>query len=372
MKTGTILSVDRKYAYVFTSDCHMVKLHWRPEMVIGKEISLDTVIADVKLPVVNSRRLKFSLAAACLVILLVVGLIWGQGLFPGSVYATLSIDVNPSLELSLNRELKVLSARAMNSDAAQLLEGQDLRGLNWQEAVVRWTEILQQSNQVQVQTMLISAVMPENADQFRVHLSNMDGDDNQGALAGVQVRVIYSNDSAVLREANRNGLSIGRQMLLNQARVQNQNWDKTNIADAPLGELIQRLLRDRDQNQTHLTERTTQSVSDQTKGSSPDGTTETNRETNRETDNSTNSTGSGSQQTNRETNRETYGGSQDSGSGTQSANQQTNQQTSSSTQGTGASSPSTIRQTSCESSSSTTCESSQSQQTSQIRQTSGQ
>ena len=31
MKTGTIVSIDRKYAYVFTSDCHMLKLYWQPE-----------------------------------------------------------------------------------------------------------------------------------------------------------------------------------------------------------------------------------------------------------------------------------------------------------------------------------------------------
>ena len=149
--------------------------------------------------------------------------------------------------------------------------------MNWQEAVRRWTEILQQSNQNQVQTMLISAVMPEYAEQLKTQLLNLDGINNFGALAGVQVRVMYSNDQSVVAEANQNGLSIGRQMLLNQARVQNQNWDKTSIADAPLGDLIQKLLQDRDQNQTKLTERITQSISDQTGESTPIGSIETNQ-----------------------------------------------------------------------------------------------
>jgi hypothetical protein len=360
MKTGTILSIDQKYAYVFTSDCHMVKLQWQPDMAVGKEISMDTVAVNAK-PAVNSRRLKFSLAAACLVLLLAVGLILGQGLLTSPVYATLSIDVNPSLELSLNKQLEVYSVKAMNEDAAQLLKGQDLSGLNWQEAIKRWTEILQQSNQVQVQTMLIAAVMPENAEQLKTQLLSMDGNNNQGVLAGVQVRVIYSNDQSVVYDANQNGLSIGRQMLLNQARVQNQNWDKTSIADAPLGDLIQKLLRDRDQNQNKLTERTTQSVSDQTGESTPAGSTETNRETNGGTPNS----GSDSQQTNRETNQQSNGSTQ----GTGSESQQASQRTSGSTQGNGSRSQLTSQQTSCESSSCTTCESSQSQQASQIRKT---
>jgi len=361
MKTGTILSMDQKFAYVFTSDCRMVKLHWQPGMTVGKEINMETSATPVK-PAYNSRRLRLSLAAACVVLLLAIGLILGQGLLFSPVYATLSIDVNPSLELSLNRQLEVMSVKAMNEEAARLLEGQDLTGLNWQEAVQRWAEIIQQSNQFEVQTMLISAVMPENAEQLRTQLLSMDGSDNSGVMAGVQVRVIYSNDRSVVSEAKQNQLSIGRQMLLNQSRAQNQNWDEASIADAPLGDLIQKLLRDRDQNQTHLTQRTTQSAADQTGEPTPAGSTETHRETNRETNGSTQD--SGSQQTNRETNQQSNGSSQ--GTATQQTNQETNQQTQGSTQGSA--SQQTIRQTSCESSSCTTCESSQSQQASQTQQ----
>ena len=361
MKTGTILSMDQKYAYVFTSDCHMVKLHWQPGMTVGKEINMETSATLVK-PAYNSRRLRLSLAAACLVLLLAVSLILGQGLLANPVYATLSIDVNPSLELSLNKQLEVISVKAMNEETVGLLAGQDLIGLNWQEAIQRWAQILGQSNQYQVQTMLISAVMPESAEQLRSQLLVMDGSNNSGVLAGVQVRVIYSNDQSVVSQAKQNELSIGRQMLLNQSRAQNQNWDEASIADAPLGDLIQKLLRDREQNQTHLTQRTTESASDQTGESTPAGSTETNRETNRETNGSTQ--GSGSQQTNRETNQQSNGSSQSDAS--QQTNQQTNQQTQGSTQGSA--SQQTIRQTSCESSSCTTCESSQIQQTSQVKQ----
>jgi len=366
MKKGTILSIDDKFAYVFTSDCCMVKVNWQPDMVVGEEINMETsnMESSVEInPAARRSRLKLAVIAASLVLLLAVGLIFGQGLWGSPVYATLSVDVNPSLEMSLNRELKVISVQAMNEDASQLLVGHDLTGLDWQEAVGQWIAILRQSKQVQVQNMLISAVMPDNAEQLRTQLANMEQVSNQGDLAGVAVRVIYSYDQAVAKEAKKNGLSVGRQMLLNQARLQNQNWDETNIESAPLGDLIQNLLQNREQNQTRLTERTTQSVSDQTGETTPAGSTETNRETNRETSRETsgNTQGSatGSQVTNRETNRETSGSKQveATGSGTQ--------QTNGSAQGTG----SGTQQASCESSSCTTCESSQIQQTSQIRQT---
>ena len=359
MKTGTILSMDQKHAYVFTSDCHMVKINCQPGMVIGKEIMMETEQIREK-PVVKNRRLSLALIAASLVLLLAIGLIFGQGLFAGPVYARLSIDVNPSLELALNRQLEVQSVRTMNEEARQLMVGQDFTGLGWQEAVARWAEILRLTNRIQVQNMLISAVMPEDALQLRTQLLNMEGNGNSGVLAGVAVRVIYSHDQSVAVQAKQNGLSIGRQMLLNQAQAQNQNYDQANIEDAPLGDLIQKLLQDREQNQTRLTERTTQSVSDQTGESAPAGSTETYRETNQETNRETSGStqGSGSQQTNRETSQETHretgGSTQDSGSQqtNQETIQETNRETSGSTQGPGAGT-----------------EGSQSQQTSQIKST---
>lgn len=437
MKTGTILSIDKKYAYIFTSDCHMVKVNWQPKMVVGEEINMESKIIRTT-PAIKSRQLAYSLITASLVLLLAIGLIFGQGLLINPVYARLSIDVNPSLELAINKQLAVQSVKARNDDAAQLMIGQDFRGLDWQEAVKRWTEILRQNNQIQVQNMLISAVLPENAEQLRSQLVSMEGHGNQGILAGVEVRVIYSNDQAVVAEANQNGLSIGRQMLLNQARSQNQNWDEKNIADAPLGELIQKLLQDREQDQTRLTERTTQSIADQTGESTADGSGETNQETSRATDQARDSetdrqtdpqtsgstqgsgtgsgTGSGSQQTNRETNRKTAGQTEQQtsgstqgsgtgsgmGSGSQQTGQETNQQTNGSSNAYGSYTQQTIQQTSCEtscetcsetscetsretsresscetshtnceSSSATSGEGSQSQQTTQIRQTTG-
>lgn len=367
MKTGTILSMDQKHAYVFTSDCHMVKISCQPDMAVGKEISME-IEQTRERPVVKNRRLSLALVAASLVLLLAVGLIFGQGLLAKPVYARLSIDVNPSLELALNRQLEVQSVRTMNEEARQLMAGQDFTGLGWQEAVARWAEILRLTNRIQLQNMLISAVMPEDAVQLRTQLQNMEGNANQGTLAGVAVRVIYSHDQSVAVQARQNGLSIGRQMLLNQARAQNQNYDQASIGDAPLGDLIQKLLQDREQNQTRLTERTTQSVSDQTGESTPAGTTETNRETSQETNRETSGAtqGSGSQQTNRETNQETN--RETSGSTLDSGSQQTNQETSGSTQGSGS------QQTNQETSGSTQGsgtggEGSQSQQTSQIKST---
>jgi hypothetical protein len=232
--------------------------------------------------------------------------------------------------------------------------------------------------------MLISAVMPEDAEQLRLELMNMEGTAERGVLANVAVRVIYSNDETVTGQAAKNGLSVGRQMLLNQAQFQNRNWDAVNIEDAPLGELVQALLGSGEQNQTRLTQRATENMTNQTGDPTMAGATETNRETNRETNNESSGSGQGTgssgsaanqntnQNTNEETNMyangETNGAVQNEPAASQQTIQSTQQQTIQQTL------KETIRQTleSGENSSAdATAESSQLQQSSQVKETAG-
>lgn len=325
MNKGMVMNISRKTATIFTSDCRMVKVPVKPDMVRGREYDLDQA-EPVTIRLV-SRRWVPAMVAACLVALLVGGILF-SGLLPQPVYATLSIDVNPSIEFSLNRDLAVIRSRAINEEARQLLAGHDFTGLSWQEAVRQWTQILKAQNVIQVQNMLISAVLPDDALELKNQLVAMEGLVNQGELSQIEVRVIYSSDSDVAGQAVQNGLSVGRQMLLNQAESQGEILDNTTIAQARLGDLVGRLLQKGDHDQTRLTIRETQSLSEAT------GATETQRETN--------GSQAGTQPTERETNRETNRETDGSPGGTQA----TSRETSGSQSGTMATSRETNRETS--------------------------
>ncbi len=67
------------------------------------------------------------LVAACLVLVLAGG---GGAYYyqANAVASVVSLDVNPSIELNINKKEKVLSATPMNEDGAVILEGMDLKG----------------------------------------------------------------------------------------------------------------------------------------------------------------------------------------------------------------------------------------------------
>ncbi|MDD3930658.1 MAG: anti-sigma factor domain-containing protein [Eubacteriales bacterium] len=361
MNKGTVLSIDKKKAYVFTEDCRLIRVAAEPQMAGGKEITLDrTRIQNQRQP--RSLVLKPALIALSLVLFLALVLV-GQGSFLTPVYATLSVDVNPSVQFHLNRSLSVISVQSMNQEAARLLEGLELKGLNWKDALLRWTGRVAQDYPEKARTVLISAVMPEQAEALKAGLVAMEQNRLDGLMNQAEVRVIYSFDQAVIRQARRNQLSVGRQMLLNKAQYQNQNkiWEKEEIGRTALGELVHDLLDDEERDQTQTTrKRATERITETLTETTGSGTHETNqqgqqeplknagdqptyqethRETNRETTGSGSADPSGTQitnqETNRETNRETTGSGSPDPSGTQEANQETNRETNRETTGSG-------------------------------------
>lgn len=79
------------------------------------------------------RRVIASLIAACFCMIALAG---GTYTYQnGRVDSVIGIDVNPSVELSVNQRNKVLSAKALNEDAKNIMEQMDLKGVDLNVAV---------------------------------------------------------------------------------------------------------------------------------------------------------------------------------------------------------------------------------------------
>lgn len=75
--------------------------------------------------------MKFAAAAACLCLVL------GMGIFRSAnkVDSVVSIDINPSIEITVSKHDKVLSAVALNADAQKVLEGMNLKNVDLDTAM---------------------------------------------------------------------------------------------------------------------------------------------------------------------------------------------------------------------------------------------
>lgn len=100
----------------------------------GKVIDMTQALQNQK----NNNKKKhtirnLAIGAAAALVLAIGGFAGYQYQF--AVDTAVSIDVNPSIELEVNRQEKVLKANALNEDAKTLLEGMELEGTNLKTAV---------------------------------------------------------------------------------------------------------------------------------------------------------------------------------------------------------------------------------------------
>ena len=74
-------------------------------------------------------------AAASLCLLITGGGVWYYQYENRQIDSVIGIDVNPSVELSINRRERVLKAEALNQDGNQILSDMDLKGVDLNVAV---------------------------------------------------------------------------------------------------------------------------------------------------------------------------------------------------------------------------------------------
>lgn len=171
----------------------------------------------------KTKKIWTTLTAACLALVLV-----GSGLFyqqANAVASVVSLDVNPSIELKVNRNEKVLSCTPLNDDARAVLSdmgnGADLKGAKLDVAVNAIVGGLVRSGYL---SDLSSAIMisVEDKDQTRAEklqrelTDTVDGVlESSAAKASVLTQTV-TQDAGLEQQAKANNISTGKAALVNR------------------------------------------------------------------------------------------------------------------------------------------------------------
>lgn len=155
----------------------------------------------------NRKIPAFPLAAACamLTILLCIG---SYGLLWMPV-AYVSIDVNPSLELELNRLDRVISVRAYNEDGERIAETISVKGMPYEKAIetiVDSEEMQPYLTQDAALTFTVATDSPGKEERLLSEIAQSHGCVEHG---GISVRA----DISLVGEAHGNGLSLGKYLV---------------------------------------------------------------------------------------------------------------------------------------------------------------
>ncbi len=201
---------------------------------------------------------KVSAIAACFVLVFTLGVLLGNGLAlvpndpsdPAQTpsYASLYIDVNPSIELVLDTDKKVVECKAANEDAEAVLNGMELNGVSMHTALnaiigsMYMNGYLNEANETN--TILIST-KTEDESKFGSLLSEVANDVNtilerSNIVCSIVAQKLTDDlTDADTDDTDKSNVSLGKSALVNKilSALNDSNYDFKTLAGMSLKEL---------------------------------------------------------------------------------------------------------------------------------------
>ena len=185
-------------------------------------------------------RLAALAAAACLVLAIGGGSIYyNQSQTAASI---VSLDVNPSIELVLNRRERVLRATPLNEDAAAVLDGMDLTGSTLDVAVNALMGSLLKNGYVdELANSILITVEDDNAARASQLESQLTETVNavmtSSSINGAILSQVVNQNQDLQAKADEYGISLGKAQLIQQLVDQNPTLTFESLAGRTVNDL---------------------------------------------------------------------------------------------------------------------------------------
>lgn len=152
-----------------------------------------------------SSYIKCMSVAVLTVLVLLIGVV-AYHTVSNTPVSYISIDVNPSIELTLNRWDKVITAKAYNDDGSEILSTLSVKGMSYTDAI----DVIIDSDAMQpylkndnTLTFTAASDNEEQEEKLLLGISNCAGCRNNNGES-------YKADTSLVETAHENGLSLGK------------------------------------------------------------------------------------------------------------------------------------------------------------------
>lgn len=159
----------------------------------------------------------------------------------------IDLDVNPSIEITINRRDRVLQVKGLNEEAREVLDGTDYRTWDVRDAVgdlvLRLNDRQYISRDQRTVLLSVESKSPEKTERIKKELSASI----EAALAGTEIQPLVvrqsrPKDHGLQKKANEYHISSGKMRLVEEAARKAPDRDERELAGSAVDELY-RLLR---------------------------------------------------------------------------------------------------------------------------------
>lgn len=255
--TGVILELKGKKAILMTSTCDFITISRRPEMFVGQQLDLSNYLLPRK---TNPMRY---FAIAGIFVLIFCSVLFYQFLKPSSVFAYVDIDINPSLELSIDKKANVIKVKALNSDAEGLIKNISLENKSLTSAVRIIIEESHSKGFIQPDTknaVLISAsIKSGNEKVLDGIVSELQKTDFKAGTKSIKAEVIKV-EATKRTEAVKNNISMGRYKLYEEISESEGNIDMQKAKTEGISKIIEAYESKKQNNNYHTKQKPVQAI----------------------------------------------------------------------------------------------------------------
>lgn len=248
---GTVIELAQDGAIVMVSDCDFVLIKKQKGMFLGQQVKFtDAVIKNPSKVNIKIISAITSIAVVLMVILIAV-LHFGRTSSIDRTYAFVDIDINPSLELLVDRKNIVVGINAINKDAEILLADNDLKGLTVDDAIDKVYEFAYDRGFVYADKenlILISLALNPDAKK--------KGDEEQkleALLSKIELKssgnnvirpVVITVPDEIKKTADQNNISTGRQYIYEKSKEQVDGIDLAKAKKSSIEDLLNEVKND--------------------------------------------------------------------------------------------------------------------------------
>lgn len=189
---------------------------------------------------------KAAAAAACVCLVSVTGGIYAYG--ETRVVSVVGIDVNPGIELSLNRRMRILKAEAVNTDADPILSTADLKGKALEQAMETLVDSMLEHGYLQEERNAVLVTVSDVKRGKKERAGNLAAQDVEKVLKEKDVKAVVYNQQIertpeLEQMAQEYGISCGKAYFVQNLASEDESLDMEELSSLNIAQLSEELER---------------------------------------------------------------------------------------------------------------------------------
>lgn len=237
MKKGLIMEIKDEYAIMLNDDGSMEKIVVKPQMVVGQKIFYFEEDI-VKISTTTQSKFKYNVfmkSFGSIAALFLIAFTFFYNIHVNKTYAVVSLDINPSIQLEVGNNKKIINVEGMNDDGKSI-DFSSVKGCNINDGIKAVKDILVEKEYLKNnKDVLVGFAFVKNEDKTAYEDNIIDA--VLTTFDTENVAYIKVEDKNDVEEAKEQGISLGR---YEASKVVDEETKKK-IVSAPVKDITEQI-----------------------------------------------------------------------------------------------------------------------------------